>query len=32
MANLMKPAIEKLTDDDLIAIAAYIASQVPSCE
>jgi cytochrome c553 len=29
MAKLMKPAVEKLTDDDLIAIAAYVASQEP---
>ena len=28
-AKLMKPAVEKLTDDDLIAISAYVASQEP---
>ena len=25
----MKPAVEKLSDDDLIAIAAYVASRQP---
>ncbi len=29
MANLMKPAVEKLTPDDLIAVTAYIAAQKP---
>ncbi|MBI4888749.1 MAG: c-type cytochrome [Acidobacteria bacterium] len=29
MASLMKPAAEKLTGDDLIAIAAYVASLQP---
>ena len=29
MAKLMKPAVEKLTDDDLIAISAYVASLAP---
>lgn len=29
MAKLMKPAVEKLTEDDLIAIVAYVASRQP---
>jgi len=29
MARLMKPAVEKLTEDDLIAISAYVASRQP---
>ena len=29
MAQLMKPAVERLTEDDIIAIAAYVASQQP---
>ncbi len=29
MARLMKPAVDTLSDDDLIAIAAYVASQQP---
>jgi cytochrome c553 len=29
MAKLMKPAVEKLTDDDLIAISAYVSSGEP---
>ena len=29
MAVMMKPAVEKLTEDDLIAIAAYLASLEP---
>ena len=29
MASLMKPAVEKLTEDDLIAISAYLASLDP---
>jgi cytochrome c553 len=29
MAKLMKPSVEKLTEDDLIAISAYIASLQP---
>ena len=28
-AKLMKPAVEKLTEDDLIAISAYVASRQP---
>jgi cytochrome c553 len=30
MAALMRPVVEKLTDDDVIAIAAYVASLDPS--
>ena len=29
MAQLMKPAVERLTEDDIIAIAAYVASRQP---
>ena len=29
MAVLMRPVVEKLTEDDIIAIAAYVASQDP---
>jgi cytochrome c553 len=29
MAVLMRPVVEKLTEDDIIAIAAYVASQNP---
>jgi cytochrome c553 len=29
MAHLMKPAVEKLTQDDVIDIAAYVASVQP---
>ena len=29
MAKVMKPAVEKLTEDDLIAISAYVASLEP---
>jgi cytochrome c553 len=29
MAKAMKPAVEKLTEDDLIAISAYVASLRP---
>ena len=29
MAPLMKVVVEKLTDDDMIAIAAYLASREP---
>jgi len=29
MAQLMKPAVERLTEDDIIAIAAYVAAQQP---
>ncbi len=29
MAKLMKPAVEKLTQDDLIAITAYVSAQKP---
>jgi cytochrome c553 len=29
MAALMRPVVEKLTEDDIIAIAAYVASQNP---
>ena len=29
LAMLMKPSVEKLSDDDLIAISAYVASQKP---
>jgi cytochrome c553 len=29
MAKTMKPAVEKLTEDDLIAISAYVASLRP---
>jgi cytochrome c553 len=27
--NLMKPVVAQLTDDDMIAITAYIASMTP---
>jgi cytochrome c553 len=27
--DLMKPVVEKLTNDDMLAIAAYTASRVP---
>jgi cytochrome c553 len=27
---MMRPVVEKLTDDDIIAIAAYVASLDPS--
>jgi len=29
MAGLMKPSVEKLTDDDLISLSAYLASLRP---
>jgi len=29
MAQVMKPAVERLTEDDIIAIAAYVASREP---
>jgi len=29
MAQLMKPAVERLTEDDIIAMAAHIASRQP---
>ena len=29
MAQLMKPAVERLTEDDIIAIVAYVASLEP---
>ena len=29
MAAMMKPAVEKLTGEDLIAISAYVASLQP---
>jgi cytochrome c553 len=29
MAGLMKPAVEKLTGDDLINLSAYLASLKP---
>jgi cytochrome c553 len=32
MAVLMRPVVEKLTEDDIIAIAAYVASQDPTRE
>jgi hypothetical protein len=29
MAKLMKPAVEQMTEEDLIAITAYVASRQP---
>jgi cytochrome c553 len=29
MAALMKPVVEKLTEDDMIAIVAYVSSKKP---
>jgi cytochrome c553 len=29
MSGLMKKVVENLTDDDILAISAYVASQTP---